>query len=110
MSDSQLFDASPFEVPPVVTPDMGHDAARTARRRALIEKGIHPATLLTLMPGNKTCGDCAHLILKDGPMLGVGAGRWWKCTETLSPNGRGPDMRKSWPACVAFKPIEGGDQ
>ena len=108
MSDDQLFDTTAYEATPVVTPDMGHDAARTALRRNLIANGIHPATHLALLSGNKTCGDCAHLILKDGPMLGVGSGRWWKCTQTLSPSGRGPDMTKSWPACSAFTPVEGG--
>lgn len=44
--------------------------------------------------------DCAHLILKDGPALGAGAGRWWKCTRALK-DGRGPDIVRSWPSCTA---------
>ena len=100
MSDA-LFDVSAYEVPAAVTPEMGQDAARTARRRALIASGIHPATHLALREGNEVCGGCAHLILKDGSALGISNGRWWKCTETLN-HGRGPDMRKSWPACIAW--------
>ena len=105
MTDA-LFDASPYERPEppgrdrYVTPDMGQDATRTARRRADIEDGIHPATRLPITSAG-TCGDCTHLILKDGPALGVGAGRWWKCTQALK-DGRGPDIRKSWPSCTAF--------
>jgi len=81
---------------------MGQDARRTAKRQERIDSGWHPVALHRLAGNGKTCGDCAHLILKDGPMLGAGAGRWWKCTELLY-DGRGPDMRKWWPSCTAFE-------
>lgn len=102
-----LFDAAQFEAPPPPDPDryvtdgMGQDARRTARTRALIEDGIHPATRLPITDAG-TCGECAHLVLKDGRGLGIGNGRWWKCARALR-NGRGPDIRKSWPSCAAWK-------
>ena len=103
--DGALFDAPPAPPPPpsidrYVTDDMGQDARRTARRKALIEDGIHPATRLPIM-GPGTCGDCIHLLLKDGRALGIGNGRWWKCALTLK-DGHGPDIRKSWPSCAAW--------
>lgn len=105
----ELFDATPYVVEPpdpdrYVTDGMGQDARRTARRRALIEDGVHPATRFPLT-GLGSCGDCAHLILKDGPALGVGAGRWWKCTQALK-DGRGPDIVRSWPSCTAWQQRE----
>ena len=100
--DGLLFDPTPFEVPqPDLSGLLGQDARRTARRRARIESGMHPVRELPLHPEGGTCGGCAHLILKDGPAIGVGAGRWWKCSETLH-GGHGPDMRKSWPACTEY--------
>lgn len=101
----ELFDATQYaaDLPDpdrYVTAGMGQDARRTARRRALIEDGVHPATRLPTTEAG-SCWDCAHLILKDGPALGVGAGRWWKCTQTLR-DGRSPDIRKWWPSCTAF--------
>lgn len=88
-------DEHPVERDPqrYITPDMGHDARRTARRRALIEDGVHPATRLPVTDAG-TCGDCAHLTLKRG--------RWWKCVLTLK-RGRGPDMVQAWPSCTAWE-------
>ena len=105
----ELFDPTPYVVTVrdpdrYVTPGLGQDARRTARRRALIEHGVHPATRFPLT-GPGSCGDCAHLILKDGPALGVGAGRWWKCTQALK-DGRGPDIVRSWPSCTAWQQRE----
>ena len=104
----ELFDPTPYVVTVrdpdrYVTPGMGQDARRTARRRALIEDGVHPATRFPLT-GLGSCGDCAHLILKDGPALGAGAGRWWKCTQALK-DGRGPDIVRSWPSCTAWRDV-----
>lgn len=110
MSDNgALFDAPPAP-PPLpsidryVTDGMGQDARRTARRKALMEDGIHPATLF-LITTDGTCGDCAHLVLKDGMAIGAGRGKWWKCTLALR-DGRGPDIRKSWPSCAAWEKQE----
>ena len=96
-----LFDATAYEVPPVVTPGMGHDAARTARHRALLTAGVHPATKLSLRAGEDTCGGCAHLVPKQ---------RWWKCGLQLHPDGTGLDIRRSWPACTAWAPHDGDDR
>ena len=105
----ELFDATQYaaDLPDpdrYVTAGMGQDARRTARRRALIEDGVHPATRLPTTEAG-SCGDCAHLILKDGPALGAGAGRWWKCTRALK-DGRGPDIVRSWPSCTAWQQRE----
>ena len=79
-------------------------AIEAALQKALIEDGIHPATRFPVTDLG-SCGDCAHLILKDGPALGVGAGRWWKCTQALK-DGRGPDIVRSWPSCTAWQQRE----
>lgn len=105
----ELFDPTPYVVTVrdpdrYVTPGMGQDARRTARRRALIDDGIHPATRFPVTDRG-TCGGCAHLIVKDGPALGVGAGRWWKCRKALK-DGRGPDIVRSWPSCTAWQQRE----
>lgn len=96
--DGALFDAPPAPPPPpsidrYVTDGMGQDARRTARYKALIEDGIHPATRRPIT-SDGTCGDCAHLRLKNRC-----PNRWWKCALTLK-DGRGPDIRKSWPSCA----------
>jgi hypothetical protein len=114
VSDPQLFDATPFEVPTEPTPDpyqgLGQDARRTARRRELLAQGIHPITKRPTRPEFGTCGDCAHLLVKDiRPDR-----RWFKCELTLTGGspayyGTGPDVRKSYPACSAFQPAAGGD-
>lgn len=79
-------------------PGMGAAARRTARARALLEDGIHPATRLRTTPAG-TCGDCRHLILKTPPENP--AKRWFKCSRTLTA-GAGPDIRKRWPSCAAW--------
>ena len=40
----------------VVAPGMGQDARRTARRRALIEDGIHPATRFPVTDRSRNLG------------------------------------------------------
>lgn len=63
----ELFDANLYERPEppgrdrYVTAGMGQDATRTARRRADIEDGVHPATRLPIT-SEGTCGTCAHLL------------------------------------------------
>jgi hypothetical protein len=112
VSDPQLFDATPFEVQPEPARDpyagMGQDARRTARRRDLLEQGTHPITKRPTRPELGTCGDCAHLLIKD-----IGRSRrWFKCELTLSSDRYpvGPDVRKSYPACASFQPAaDGGD-
>ena len=104
MSDPQLFDATPFEVAPAPTADMGHDAQRTARRRALLEQGIHPITKRPVTPELGTCGDCAHFRAKTGY-----AKHYFKCDLTLDRMGTGPDVRASYPACAEHEPNQRGD-
>lgn len=74
---------------------LGQDARRTLRQKALIKAGVHPATKQRLA-GSGTCGECAHLFVKY-----TGPGYWFKCSKAMR-DGRGPDMRKWWPACVGF--------
>ncbi len=77
---------------PAAPPEhVGRDARVTARQKALIEQGIHPATRRRIPDTGMTCGDCAHLWRKDG--------RWFKCDVTLWAY----DMRKWWPACDRFQ-------
>lgn len=85
-----------------VRPGMGADARRTARARAMLEDGIHPATRLrTTAAGN--CADCRHLLVKQRPMDPTR--RWFKCALTLHA-GAGPDVRKRWPSCAAWLPTD----
>lgn len=88
-----------------VTPDMGADAARTARRRAAFEDGVHPATGHALLDRGATrCGSCTFLWFKS---YGASKG-WWKCTVAGEGrrHGHGPDMVRAWPACTAYQPDE----
>jgi hypothetical protein len=108
MGDGALFDATPYEVPAGPDPyeGMGQDARRTARRRELLEQGIHPITKQPTRPDLGTCGDCANLVVKD-----IGRARhWFKCRLTLTVSHgsypSGPDVRKSYPACTGFKSKE----
>jgi len=78
---------------------LGRDARRTARHRALIAQGIHPATRRPLVDDGHTCGDCTHLLVKRR------SGTWFKCALQLH-DGQGLDIRKSWPACTEWKPQE----
>lgn len=74
---------------------MGRDARATARRRALLANGIHPATRRPFPPdSDATCGDCAHLYVK------VQSRRWFKCDATPYCY----DMRRRWPACHLYRP------
>lgn len=79
---------------PVDTTGMGADAKTTAKQKAMIKAGTHPATLRPIPDtGGKTCGDCAHLWQKDR--------RWFKCDATP----HAYDMRKWWPACDTYKEV-----
>ncbi len=90
MSDPVLFDG--FEPTPAPAAHQGQDARRTARQKALIDTGTHPATLRPIPDtSGKTCGDCAHLRQKDR--------RWFKCDVTI----HAYDMRKWWPACDQYQ-------
>ncbi len=71
----------------------------TARRNADLARGIHPVTgaLLLHEDWQRTCATCAHLFQMPGT-----SSTYWKCDLRAS---RGPatDVRKSWPACEAFR-------
>ena len=83
------------EAPPKLTP-----GERAADR---IAHGIHPATKLALLPGDKTCGDCLSLWEKWTPS----GKHFYKCAAMNLTND-GPDMTKRWPACTMYKPNEVG--
>ena len=103
MSDLELFDASSYRVEAAPDPyaGLGHDARRTARRRALLAESIHPITKRPIRPDLGQCRDCAHLLVKD-----IGrAKRWFKCDLALD-GSTGPDVRLSYPACAAFEAAE----
>lgn len=96
--DQALFDAGPATPAPL---KVGEDAARTARRRALLAAGWHPTSGRRLRGGDEVCGTCAHC---------VGFRRhtrtYWKCAEVAVTRGAATDVRLSWPACVAWEPEE----
>lgn len=103
MSDPQLFDSAAYECAPSPDATMGHDAQRTARRRALLAQGIHPITKRPVKPELGTCGDCAHFIVKTGY-----AKPYFKCALALNRMAEGPDVRRSYPACAEHEPTAGG--
>lgn len=83
---------------------LGTAARRTIRQRANLDGGLHPATKLRLLNDDwgYTCGDCALLWLKRERSF-----RGWKCAKARRLTAKrkldGPDMRKWWPACTAFR-------
>lgn len=70
------------------------DRQRTARRKALLESGIHPATRIPLLGGEATCGDCVYSV-----RVAHNSRSYWKCVLVGVSRGAGTDIRKSWPAC-----------
>lgn len=91
-------------------PGLGKDARRTWRQRRQLENGIHPATGLVLIehdptiePKPPTCGTCEHLWFKSGDFRFRG----WKCAQAAARGLDGPDVRKKWPACIAYTPADG---
>lgn len=97
---------------PVTRPKMSRgerDKKRTARRRAFLERGIHPANgyELRVTPEGgqpRTCGDCWHAISIDGRR-----GRnWWKCELGKLSSSEASDIRLTWPACTAYTSKDDG--
>ncbi len=79
----------------------GVDARRTARRKALLESGVHPRTMLPLLqPADpaKTCGSCAYHFSRSRQTT------FHKCGYTPWTRGPATDVRVSWPACTAWTP------
>jgi hypothetical protein len=77
---------------------LGISAGRrlTIRNRALIDRGVHPATGTPTDPAH-TCGTCHHAVLASN-----GNRAWWKCDLHrlgLSHSAHS-DIRLSWPACT----------
>lgn len=95
-----LFDPGPGVLSSDEVRGLSPDQKRTARRRALLEAGVHPATKLPLVPERGTCADCALFLVRT-----QGAGRrWFKCARAGVSFGPATDIRKGWPACTAFEP------
>ena len=106
MSGDALFDAGP-PLPRLVDP-LSATQRRTLRQRDSLARGVHPATgrRLLVEPADMTCGDCAH-------MVRITRNRTWlKCEHHrlgLS-HSEASDIRKSWPACELFAPVENNDE
>jgi hypothetical protein len=100
-----LFDGIPDSDPPAAepAPKLSTDRRRTLKRQALLDAGIHPRTRLPLAGNGKTCGDCAHSELH---YAGSATHGYWKCLLAGVTSGPGTDIRKSWPACTAYKPTQ----
>lgn len=78
----------------VASPSAG--SKRTARNKALLERGVHPVTRLALAGDGHTCGDCANHVARSFSKT------YHKCrlNETAGP---ATDIRVSWPACTQWK-------
>lgn len=102
MTDVPLFDGVPETDPPTSPPaeTLSADRRRTLKRRAQLDAGIHPRTLLPLAGNGKTCGDCQH---SDLIYSGSARNGYWKCLKAGWTSGPATDIRKSWPACTAYE-------
>lgn len=72
----------------------------TARNRALLEAGIHPATRYPLAEGDSTCGDCRwHDAFRHH------SGIDHKCSRHRlgESHSSASDIRVSWPACLLWE-------
>jgi hypothetical protein len=87
--------------PPEPDPALSPDRRRTQLRRELLAAGVHPATRLPLLraPDPSSCGDCVFFARLDWHNR-----TYLKCTKAGVTHGAGTDMRRSWPACNAFRP------
>lgn len=94
--ERSLFDPGPA----VVKPTLSRDQRRTLKNRALLERGIHPATGAPLRVRD-TCGNCKH------HEVWRFAGRYHKCALTAT-NSAATDIRVGWPACTLWEPIPKG--
>lgn len=92
---TDLFDGAYPDPEPESPPEgLGKDALRTWRRRQMLARGVHPATEVSLK-GSDTCSTCRFLWAKDKRTF-----HGWKCELAATGDRDGPDMVKSWPACM----------
>jgi hypothetical protein len=77
---------------------LSYEQRLTLRRKALLDRGVHPLTRGKARPDLGTCGTCAHLARQGGT-----AGSYLKCAR--GPRTRGPatDVRAAWPACDRYE-------
>jgi hypothetical protein len=82
---------------------LSYGARLTLRNRALLDKGIHPATRCATKPELGTCAGCVH-----HQALGYHGKTWHKCEHhTLGmSHSEASDIRVSWPACTRFQSPE----
>lgn len=97
-----LFDPGPPVIPDKA-PGASYTARLTARRRALLDAGVHPTSGRPLLDpaDGATCGGCAHHVLNDYHAHG-----YHKCARAAGglTNGPASDVRVGWPACVLYDP------
>lgn len=91
---SRLFDVP--ELPDMA--DMSPTRRLTARRRLMIESGIHPRTRLPLADNGETCGTCAHYLSGQYQATFLR-----KCDWSPLTHGPATDVRVGWPACTAWE-------
>lgn len=84
-----------FDAPPPAEPQEPISATRrlTARRRADLERGVHPMTGRPLRGDEETCGSCAFLASVRY------AAAYHKCARSRMTHSPNTDVRLSWPAC-----------
>lgn len=72
----------------------------TARNRAMLDAGRHPATGTKVRPDLGTCGGCAHHVTQ-----GYTGRIFHKCEfhRLGASRSEASDIRVSWPACEGFK-------
>lgn len=85
---------------------MSTTARITARAKADLKAGVHPATRIALLadPGDKRCGNCAHH--QSHEWYGSRKKIYHKCDihRLGMSHGAASDIRLMWPACTAWAP------
>jgi len=85
---------------------MNTTARITARNKADLAKGVHPATRIALLEpiGEHRCGDCAHHVSWE--WYGSRKKIYHKCDihRLGQSHCAASDIRISWPACTAWAP------
>ncbi len=92
-----------IEAPALGPAPLSYGRRLTARRRAALARGVHPVSGFPLFPAEqgRRCADCRNLFVH-----GRSSQDYWKC-ELNATRGAATDIRRTWPACTAFRAKEG---
>jgi hypothetical protein len=107
MTDGLFPEPERTALPAAGADDLSADQRRTARRRDLLARGMHPLAGTPLHPDaprvtepgqpgdGPRCGTCRFLRKRN---------EWWKCDLIPFTSGAGTDARRWWPGCTKWEP------